>query len=176
MVSSIKRLVRWASVVRGGKDTGKYPVQQVIYLGKTADTVMVFPYGMHANVDQADLALMFAVSGDTDNRAAIATSMTRRSTLAAGDVEIYSPVSRSRVTIRASGAVEVECTDLTATASGAATVTAPAISLVGDVAITGNFSVSGTMTNAGKDVGATHGHTQGNDSGGSTEQPISGVT
>jgi phage baseplate assembly protein gpV len=184
MVSLIKRIVRWASVTRGGKDTEKYPVQQVIYLGKTADSIMVFPYGMHANVDSADLALMFAVSGDTDNRATLPTSMTRRSTLAAGDVEIYSPVSRSRVTIRANGDVEVDGANITATASGSitatagtsATVTAPAIGLVGDVAITGNFSVSGTMTNAGKDVGATHGHTQGNDSGGNTEAAISGVT
>jgi hypothetical protein len=190
LVSLIKRLVRWAAVTRGGKDAAQYPVQQMTYLGKTADSVMVFPYGMHANVDRADYALMFSVAGDTDNRAAIPTSMTRRSTLAPGDVEVYSPVSRSRVTIRANGDVEVDGAnivatasgDITATAGGSAAITAPTITLTGSVSVVGDLAVSGAaafagaMTNAGSNVGATHGHTQGVDSNGDTQAPISGVT
>lgn len=188
--SFLNKIVRWASVVRASKDTGQFPIQQVQYHGKTADCVMVFPYGMHANVDGNALAVMMTFAGNLEDRAAIPTSMTRRSKLASGDVEFYSPVSRSRVTIRANGDVEVDARgNLTATVAGAATVaatsatvTAPTITLNGDVSVNGDLAVSGdssftgTMSNAGKDVGATHGHVQGNDSNGDAEQPISGVT
>jgi len=170
-------------VVKAGSDTGAYPVQQVSYLGKTADAVMLFPYGLHANVDGTAIGPLFILNGSDENRAMLPTSMTRRSTLAGGDVELYSPVSRSRVTLRANGDVEVDGKNVTVTASGAltataasASVTAATVAVTGNVTITGNLSVTGTMTNAGKDVGATHGHTQGNDSGGNTEATISGVT
>jgi len=221
MVSYLKRLIRWAKVVKAGADTGQFPVQQVTYLGKAGDAVMIFPYGMHANVDDG-LALMVAVGGDAENRGAVPTSMTRRSKLASGDVEFYSPVSRSRVTFRANGDIEADAKrdliatvagdasvdvggdtsltvggNLTATvtgdasvsatnvdidASASATITSPTITLDGDVtitqalAVTGNSTFTGTMTNGGKDVGYTHGHTQGLDSNGDSEAPISGVT
>jgi hypothetical protein len=54
----LSKLIRWCSVVRGGSDSAQFPMQQVGYLGKTADCVMLFPYGMHANVDGNSLALM----------------------------------------------------------------------------------------------------------------------
>jgi len=177
------KLIRWALVTKAGADTGQFPVQQVTYLGKAADATMVFPYGMHANVDGDSIGPLLVLGGNLENRAMIPTSMTRRSRLASGDVEVYSPVSRSRVTFRANGSVEVVGTDVTVTASGVltataatASITAATVTITGNVVITGGLSVSGAMTNAGKDVGATHGHVQANDSGGSTEAPISGVT
>lgn len=180
-----KRLIRWASVVRSGTDTGQFPVQQVVYLGKTADAIMVFPYGMHANVDGNSIGPLVLLNGNDENRAMVPTSMTRRSTLGSGDVEIYSPVSRSRVTIRANGDVEVDAANITATASGdltatvtgsvavtasAATVTAPTVTLdsatvsvTGNLTVTGtitggNITTAGTLTQGGKDVGASHVH------------------
>jgi len=175
MVSYLKRLIRWAKVVKAGADSGVYPVQQVTYLGKTGDAVMLFPYGMHANVDEG-LSIVLAVGGDAENRAAIPTSMSRRSQLEAGDVEIYSPVSRSRITIRANSDIEAVGKNITATADESVTVKAPTITLDGDAVVTGGLTVDGTMTNAGKDVGATHGHAQGPDSSGDSQAPIVGVT
>lgn len=194
-----KRLIRWALVTKAGGDAGAYPIQQITYLGKTADAVMLFPYGLHANVDGDSIGPVFVFNGTDENRGMLPTSMTRRSKLGSGDVELYSPVSRSRVTIRANGNVEVDGADVSVTASGNATVTAggditatasgtlnasaasasitaATIALNGDVTVTGGMSVSGAMTNAGKDVGATHGHVQGVDSNGDSEAPISGVT
>lgn len=195
------RIIRWASVVRAGKDTDSYPVQQIVYLGKTADAVMVFPYGLHANVDGDALGPLLVLNGNEENRGMLPTSMTRRSTLSSGDVELYSPVSRSRVTMRANGDVEVNAKanmvatvggDATITATGSlaataadATVTAPTITLDGNVFITGGLTMSGggaadfgtgTMTHDGKVVDSTHGHVQGNDGGGDDEAPINGVT
>ncbi len=48
--------------------------------------------------------------------------------------------------------------DLTATAGGTASVTAPTINLTGNVNITGNLVISGTVTNATKNIGSTHTH------------------
>lgn len=54
--------------------------------------------------------------------------------------------------------------------SGEIDITAPTITL------NGNVTITGTVTNNGKNIGDTHGHEQGVDSNGDTEQPISGVT
>jgi len=107
MTSLWNKLIRWASVVRGGDDSGQFPLQQVEYLGKVADCIMIFPYGMHANVDGDSLAAMLAMNGNVDNRAAIPTSMSRRASLAPGEVTFYSPLTRSAVTFKANGNVEV---------------------------------------------------------------------
>lgn len=172
MISLLNRLVRWASVTRAGDDTGQFPTQQVEYLGKVADCIMVFPYGMHANVDGNALAVLLAMNGNVDNRAAIPTSMNRRSALASGEVTIYSPVTRSAVTFKANGDVVVNANgdvvvnangNLIATASGSATVTAPAINLNGAVTIVGGLvadtvAVSGTLSQGGTSVGKAHTH------------------
>lgn len=139
-----KIATRWASVQRAGKDDETQPRQQVLYHGKVADCVMLFPYGMHANVDGQSLGVFYAMGGDPGDRAGMFTSMTRRSQLAGGDVEVYSPVSRSRVTFRANGDVEVD-----AKVNLVATVT-------GNVSLTGGGNITGT---AGGNVDITAGGT-----------------
>lgn len=195
----LRNLLRWARITRAGSDAEQFAVQQTEYLGKVADTLIVFPYGVHGNAPPDALALMMAIQGNPDNRAAIAWTPKIRPKLAEGEVAFYHPPTGGLVVWRASGDLEIttkadvliDCANLTATASagvtvnavtatvnaiGSVTVTAPVVTINGNVTINGGLSVSGTMTNAGKDVGATHGHIQGNDSGGSVEQPISGVT
>lgn len=107
---------------------------------------MIFPYGMHANVDGEALTMIAAIGGDEDNRAGIPTSMTRRSVLGSGDVEIYSPVSRSRMTIRSGGNIEVDASTMIVTAS-TLNITAMT-SITGDTAITGSVTVSSSLTAA----------------------------
>ena len=115
----VSKLIRWASVVRAGKDDDQFPTQQVEYFGKTADCIMIFPYGMHANVDGNSLAVMLAMNGALDNRVAIPTSMNRRAVLASGEVTFYNPVTGSAVTFKANGDIEaVSANDIKATAAG----------------------------------------------------------
>lgn len=135
MLSLLRSLIRWASVVRAGDDAGQFPLQQVEYLGKVADCIMVFPYGMHANVDGDSLAAMLAMNGNVDNRAAIPTSMSRRAKLESGEVTFYSPLTRSFVTFKKNGDIEVSSVasvvatavgDITASAGGKITLEAGA--------------------------------------------------
>jgi hypothetical protein len=184
----LTKLIRWASVVRAGSDADQFPTQQVEYLGKVADCIMVFPYGMHANVHGDSLAVMLAMNGALDNRAAIPSSMNNRQALAGGEVMIYSPLSGSSVIFKANGDIIANAKgnitaiaggNVSVTASGTADVTAsgalslnssasialtaPAIGLNGAVTVVGGLNsdsvtVSGALSQGGKNVGAAHVH------------------
>jgi phage baseplate assembly protein gpV len=177
MNSLLTKLIRWASVVRAGNDADQFPIQQVEYLEKVADCIMIFPYGMHANVDGNSLAVMLALNGALDNRVAIPTSMNRRTALTSGEVTVYSPVTRSAVTFKANGDVVVNANgNLVATATGSATITAPAINLNGAVTIVGGLvadsvAVSGILSQGGTSVGKAHTHS-GVQVGGGTSGPV----
>lgn len=93
----------------------------------------------------------------------------------AGNLQALVPGNAS---IDAGGDVYVTAgADLVAEAAGEAQVTAPVITLNGNVTIngnvtvTGNASVAGTLSNAGTDVGKTHKHTGGTLPGGFTGVP-----
>jgi phage baseplate assembly protein gpV len=98
--------------------------------------------------------------------------------------------ANSDINVTSQANIVAQCVTLSATASGSAEITAPTITLNGNVVINGSLSqgaggasatlsgglaVTGTMTSNGKDVSDTHGHAQGNDSAGDTQTNISGV-
>lgn len=56
------------------------------------------------------------------------------------------------------GNIDATAKEINASASAAASVTAPTITLTGTVTINGDVSVLGTLTNNGTDVGSTHVH------------------
>jgi len=159
----LKALIRWAKITKTGSDTEQFATQQLTYSGKVANTLVVFPYGLHGNATPESLALMFAVEGNTENRAAIAWTAKNRPTLAGGEVALYHPPTGSVLKWDSSGNLIIN--------NGSAT-----IKLAGDtLTVTGNLVVNGTITNNGKDVGDTHKHSQGTDSAGDTQKTINGV-
>jgi hypothetical protein len=173
---SDKNLIRLSKITSPGQDDKQFPAQQVQYLGKVADGIMVFPYGMHANVPADILSLMFSVQNLPDNRFSIPFNTSKRPKLEAGEVAFFHPLLPDLIIkLQANGKMLVK--------SGVALdVDAPDATFSGNVAIAGNLTVegtstfNGTMTNNGKDVGDTHGHTQTNDSAGDGQAAISGVT
>lgn len=204
-------MIRWARITKAGSDTEQFAAQQMEYLGKVADGLIVFPYGIHANVPADSLALMFAVQGNPDNRAAIAWTPKDRPKLASGEVALYHPPTDAFIIWRKTGDLDIEtgnngtanlnikCKDANITASGdvnvtsvTSTVTAtnsidliattiieftsPLTKVNGAFEVTAAATFGGAMTNNGKDVGDTHGHTQANDSAGDVQAAISGVT
>ena len=168
----LRNLLRWARITKPGTDADQFAVQQMEYLGKTGNGVIVFPYGLHGNVPDDALALMFAVQGDPENRAAIAWTPQIRPTLKAGEVAFYHPPTETQLLFDESGNVTLTTVtggSVTVNAATDVTINAPTLTINGDIVI------NGTMTNNGKDVGDTHEHAQGNDSAGNSEQNISGV-
>ena len=98
-----------------------------------------------------------------------------------GDVNI----NAVNANITASEDVNVACKNATVTCTASLALVAPITTVNSTTSITftsplttfaGNAVFNGTMTNNGKNVGDTHGHVQLNDSGGSVEAPIVGVT
>lgn len=108
MKNLIKNIVRWATITKAGSDDQQFATQQMGYLGKVADGIIIFPYGIHGNVPPGALALMFAVQGNPDNRAAIAWTPKDRPKLAEGEVAFYHPPTDAFMIWRANGDLDIE--------------------------------------------------------------------
>lgn len=145
MIDIFKRLIRWAKVTAYGADDNQFPTQQVEYMGKTADCLIVFPYGIHGNVTPEALALMFAVQGDESNRAAIAYTPKNRPQMANGENCIYHPPTGSIIHFRANGDIEVTSGGTVNVKANFVNVDAPNATFTGNVQIDGNLHVNGNI-------------------------------
>ena len=192
MKDLIKNIVRWATITKAGSDDQQFATQQMGYLGKVADGIIVFPYGLHGNVPPDALALMFAIQGNSDNRAAIAWTPKNRPKLAEGENAFYHPPTDAFIIWRASGDLDIETgdkgganininckqanitasesvtidtADATIKASSTVIIDSPESTFTGNVTIdmnldvTGNTTLSSTVTSGGKDISDTHTHT-----------------
>lgn len=152
-----RNLIRWARVAAGGKDTGQFPLQQVSYKGKLADSLMLFPYGTHANIPPGALALMLAVEGDPDNRAALAYTPQNRPQLAEGEIAYYHPGTGTTIKLtgpdleittgnETAGNVTINCASATVTASDSVTIDAPETGVTGNLTVDGNALIKGAAS------------------------------
>lgn len=142
----IKNLLRWARITGPGADDKQFPTQQMEYLGKVADGVMLFPYGYHGNVPDDFLALIAAVQGNPDNRVAIGVLPKNRPTLAAGEVAFYHPPTDAFIIWRSSGELDIE------TGSGGTkdiNITAANVNITGNLDVSGTFNCDGNATLGG---------------------------
>lgn len=135
----IKDLIRWATVTNSSLDTEKFAVQQLSYLSKTVDSLMVFPYGTHANVPEGAFALTFSIQGNPENRACIAWTPNTRPVLAAGEVAFYHPPTSAFIIWRANGDLDIQTGD-----TGAANINVVANDI--------NVTASNIITMTAKDV------------------------
>lgn len=127
-----------------GTDDNQFPVQQVEFMGKTADCVILFPYGMHGNVSKDSLMLMGSVQGDESNRVAIAMVPINRPKMEEGELCIYHPPSGTITHYKANGDIRM---------------TTPNLIIDGNLTVTGNTTLGATVTSNGKDISDTHAHT-----------------
>lgn len=162
-----RNLLRWARITKAGTDTEQFAVQQMEYLGKVADGIIIFPYGLHGNVPADSLALMLAVQGSADNRAAIAWTPKDRPTLKDGEVAFYHPPTDAFMIWRQNGDLDIEAGN-----GGASNINikAATVNLAADVNITGDTVFTGSVTANGKVIDDTHSHT------GSPSAPTGGVS
>lgn len=150
---------RWGRITKAGSDAEQFATQQVEYLGKVADALIVFPYGVHGNVPTDALALLLAMQGNPDNRAAIAWTPKIRPTLVDGEVAFYHPPTGGTVIWKQNGNLEITtdadiiatCANLTANVSGDATVDSG-----GNIAVTAGGDITADATG---DLTATSGGT-----------------
>lgn len=161
----LRNLVRWARITKSGMDDKQFAIQQMGYLGKVADGLMVFPYGIHGNVPVDALALMFAVEGNPDNRAAIAWTPKDRPKLAAGEVAFYHPPTGGSMIWRANGDLDIQTGN-----NGTANINIKAAK----INVIGETHLDSVVTSNDVDISHTHVHAQGNDDDGDVEVDTDG--
>jgi len=165
-MSMIRSLLRWVRVTKPGlDDPSKFHVQQIEYLGKPADALMVFPYGLHANLPENSFGVMFSIQGNPDNRGVIAWVPKGRPQLEAGEVAFYHPPTDAFIIWRSNGDLDIETgnggTGKINVISGEVTITAPLVTIDGDLTVRGDTTLSDTVTSNGKDISDTHVHPHG---------------
>lgn len=166
----LKNILKWARITSKQEGEQQFATQQMEYMGKVGDGIVAYPYGLFANIPADNLVLMGSVQGDADNRVAIGCALKDRPQLNSSEVALYHPPTGSVIKFTESGDLEIEAGGAVFNISGGT------VNVTANLILTGNLNVLGTMTNNGQNVGNTHGHTQGNDSGGNIEAPIVGVT
>ncbi len=147
----LKKLIQLVRITAGGLDDKDAPVQQIEYLGKVANGVMVFPFGFHANVDPDSLGIKVTYNAQPENRAIFPLSFLRRpKRLATGEVVVYHPKTGTKIHFRdngdidvvtntaKSGNVNIVCNDANITAAGDVAVTntgTTTIDTTGDITV-----------------------------------------
>ena len=162
----LRNLIRWARITKPSKDTEQFAVQQLEYLGKVADALMVFPYGMHANLPPGALALMFSIQGNPENRAAIAWTPDKRPVLKEGEVAFYHPALPALIIkLQADGSLSIK--------SGVSVdIEAPEVSIIGNLTVTGTTTLGAVVTSNGIDISDTHKHSGVTSGASNTGNPI----
>lgn len=172
MLKQLKKLIRWARVTKSGSDDGDFPVQQIEYqLGKVGNCFILMPYGMHANASEDSLVAMFSMNGDSANRAGMPTNPQSRPKMAADEICLYHPKTQSIIHLRSisgdldidvvkgeNGNININAVKCNITASDSININAPDTNITGNLTVTGDTTLSATVTSNGKDISDTHTH------------------
>lgn len=145
----LRNLLRLARITKAGDDIDNVPIQQMEYLGKAANGVIVFPYGMHANVPADIAAIMMALQGNPENRYAIPFNTDKRPKLAAGEVAFFHPLLPDMlIKLQANGKMLVKSgVSIDVDAPGA--TFAGNVTIAGALQVAGDFNTDGTATLGG---------------------------
>ncbi len=130
MVNKLRNLIKRAVVTNPGKDDKEIPVTQIGYFGKTADTEILYPYGIGGVPPKGSICLVFAVGADESNRSAIASlPQSRIKNLKEGDVFFSNQLTGDSIIIR-NDRIEIQ-------SSKEVNITAPIVNIIGDTALGG---------------------------------------
>lgn len=150
---------KWGKVT--GADKGqKVPVQQASVLGRIGNFVVIYPYGMYCDLPN-DVYLKEIAKG------VVIPAAIDRPDAARGEPIFYHPETNTRIIARNNGDLDI--------IAGNVNITADMTTINGDLTVAGETHLSSVVTSSGKDIGLNHGHSQGNDSDGNSEQDINGV-
>lgn len=155
----IAKIIRWAATESKADDVGPYQTQRVNYLRRGAGrSASIYPYGFSAAAPAGILSAMLSISGKTDARAHMPISGPERIRLKSGEVVVFHPSTGAKAHFKEDGSIDIESPldvsvvagrNATVVAATLASITAPAITLEGDVTVTGTLDAAGTITAGG---------------------------
>lgn len=166
-----------------GRITGKdkrqrVPNQQVSALGRLGDSTIVSPYGLYADLPANVLLKEIAPN------VFIAVTEGRPEDTEQGEPVFFHPGTNTRIIARNNGdldiisgeggSVNIQTVSANVTASASVTIDTPETTITGNLTVQGDAALGSTVTSNGVNIGETHVHTQGVDSGGDVEQNTGG--
>jgi hypothetical protein len=142
---SIRKL--WARITRKGSEEGVYPIQQVTYLGRVSDAIILFPYGMHANLPVDQLGLLI----DDKGRVFIGTSAVGRITVEEGEVVFYHPATKSKTHYKNNGDIDIDTVspDVEESAHGNVNISTKNVNITNSEKVTVNSTGDVDITTSG---------------------------
>ena len=84
-------------------DSKNFPENEFTSDQKSEKTVILYPYGYHANMDKGALSLLLSIQGDLANKVAIGGYTEYRPTLVAGEVAVFNPKTEKEIILKANG-------------------------------------------------------------------------
>ncbi len=175
-MASFRNLIKLCRFSKTESDNQQLPVQQVEYLGKAVDVVVVMPYGVHANVPVDMLGVLLQLSTQEQNRVVLPLSLKERpKPLESGEIVVYHPLTDSEIRFKNDGNIDITVDgDLNIVADNV-NITAAETTINGNLTVTGTTTLGATVTSNGKDISDTHQHSQANDSAGNSQEDTDGV-
>lgn len=141
--------------ITGADKRKQFPEQQAVFLGRTGNCTVVFPYGLYGDLPAGTLLKEIAQG------VAVPVTVGRPDDTERGEPVFYHPATGTRIIARNSGDldilagdeggnVRVVATDVVVEASGTATIDAPETAITGNATVGGNLQVDGDFNNDGK--------------------------
>lgn len=158
MTAQLTNMIKNSTITNSGSDTKFFPESQISAKFKTSNTAMLWQYGVGGVAPVDSFGVTLAIGGDEGNRVTIAHAPhLRPKGLKAGEVYIGNLITKSIITFKSDGSIDVVANgDVNVTSTGtvnvnaqAVNITAPTINLVGNVVVTGNITGSGTFAMGG---------------------------
>lgn len=193
-IKNLFKLARLLSV----DDTGDLRFATIEGSGKASQKILLFtPYGLMSRPPAGSLALVWAQNAQEANGIGIADDPNNRTltSLASGEVALGNYTTGHYIYFDANGLCTILADNVNIVAASDINLTAENITLSAssDISITGDtvgiealttldldattinqtattIGISGALTNNGVNIGSTHIHSQGQDSGADTEQ------
>lgn len=171
-MNRLKSIIRLGATDNSVSERGGLPIQKVFYLGKSAESVILFPYGMHARPKPNWLSLIFTYGARSENRWHMVTSAEKRPTdLKEGEVVFYHPATMAEIRLKSDGTIEATTSlfkvngnlQVTGTSTLEDTLEVLALTTTAGIATSGTTTANfgATITSLGQDISNTHTHGTG---------------
>ena len=148
IISKISNIIKRSNITRISDDKNSFQTAQISYMGKVADTEIIWPYGMYGNVPINSLCVTFSSGAQEEDRVTFPSRSHKRirRDLKSGEVGMGNFVTGSETFYDADGNIIINAkNDLKITVIGDATITANFVTIDSDTDITGkvNLGISG---------------------------------
>jgi phage gp45-like len=147
IIQKMRNMIRIGRVVRPGADNKADCISQVESMGKAANCVMVYPFGISANAPANATVLMFATGASCQNMVGIPFMPENRVPgLEPGEVAFSNPLSKSRITAKADGTIETKCGTTTLTIQKDGSIRGETVGGFFELGASGQMNINGNFT------------------------------